>query len=159
MKYIPMFLFTALVSATGLAQTAQDNFKKLNSLQGLWQMTTSRGVLHEEWKTSGNDIMKSQSYRVNNNDTVMMETAELLKKGKDIFYIPTVPNQNQGKPVEFKLTSAQNNEYIFENPEHDFPQRIIYNLKSATETEATIDGSINGQYRKMVYRFSKKQVP
>ncbi|NJO24997.1 MAG: hypothetical protein HC867_03165 [Bacteroidia bacterium] len=115
--------------------------------------------MHEEWKTSGNDIMKSRSYRVNNNDTVMMETAELLKKGEDIFYIPTVPNQNQGKPVEFKLTSAQNNEYIFENPEHDFPQRIIYNLKSATETEATIDGRINGQYRKMVYRFSKKQAP
>ncbi|NJO24998.1 MAG: hypothetical protein HC867_03170 [Bacteroidia bacterium] len=50
MKYIPVFLLTVLVATTGFAQTAQDNYKKLNSLQGVWQTTTPRGVCMKNGK-------------------------------------------------------------------------------------------------------------
>lgn len=42
--------------------------------------------------------------------------------------------------TDFKLTRVTANEAVFENPEHDFPKRIIYRKKSATEMTASIDG-------------------
>ena len=38
-------------------------------------------------------------------------------------------------------------EVVFENPGHDFPQRIIYSLKAGGNLEARIEGEAKGEAR------------
>ena len=41
------------------------------------------------------------------------------------------------------------NEVVFENPQHDFPQRIIYTLKDGGRLTAAIEGTKNGKTRRV----------
>ena len=47
----------------------------------------------------------------------------------------------------FTMTIVTNREVIFENPDHDFPQRIIYRLVSDEELLGRIEGTIDGVER------------
>ena len=44
----------------------------------------------------------------------------------------------------FKLIRASATEVVFENPQHDFPQRISYALKDGGKLTAAIEGTKNG---------------
>lgn len=49
------------------------------------------------------------------------------------------------KIVAFKLVRNGPREAVFENPEHDFPQRIIYRLESDGALFARIEGVVSGK--------------
>lgn len=49
--------------------------------------------------------------------------------------------------ASFKLVKHGEGEALFENPEHDFPQRIIYRLEKDGSLFARIEGTINGKER------------
>ncbi|HEX7294339.1 MAG TPA: DUF6265 family protein, partial [Pyrinomonadaceae bacterium] len=42
--------------------------------------------------------------------------------------------------TDFKLTRVTDQEAVFENPEHDFPKRIIYRKSAEDALTASIDG-------------------
>jgi len=52
--------------------------------------------------------------------------------------------QNDGDEVIFKLTKHDDTSFVFENQEHDFPQRIIY----INEGEDTMHARIEDMQRK-----------
>ena len=120
-------------------------FKPLYGLAGLWKMDSPRGVLYEEWQVKDNNQLSGRSYKIKNNDTLVLENVVISLQGDAIFYTPVVHNQNNEQPVPFKLISCGNNRYIFENKEHDYPQRVIYELVSPTDLRARIEGNKNGK--------------
>jgi hypothetical protein len=95
--------------------------------------------------------MSGLSYEIRNNDTVSFETIRLELINDEIFYIPNVRNQNQGKQVRFKLISFDDTA-VFENKKHDFPQRIYYSIKDDM-LEAAIEGESNGKTKKIPFTF------
>lgn len=115
-------------------------------LAGSWLMNTSRGQTLETWESAGPNHMLCKSYRIIAQDTVLLESIQLAKTGDEINYISTVTGQNGGKPIKFTMTSSANNRYVFENPNHDFPKRIVYDLLSKDIIHAWIDG---GEQAKM----------
>ena len=78
-------------------------------------------------------------------DTLSSETVSLQQTASGVFYIATVKGQNNDKSVPFKLTSATTTHLIFENPTHDFPQKITYTKISADSMVAEISGKVNGK--------------
>ena len=82
------------------------------------------------------------------NDTVFSESISLELRENELFYIPTVGDQNNAQPINFKFISIENNEIIFENKEHDFPQRIIYKNPESDSLYARVEGNDNGKFRK-----------
>ncbi|HEY8898072.1 MAG TPA: DUF6265 family protein [Niastella sp.] len=122
-----------------------NEFKPLHGLTGLWKMDGKRGAIYEEWQVSGDNQLTGRSYKLNNNDTMVLENVIISLQGNVIFYTPVVHDQNNRQPVPFKLISYNNNKYIFENKEHDYPQRVIYELVSANDLHARIEGSKNGK--------------
>jgi len=144
-----------LIHAAQSQQFSENDFKKLQLLEGLWKVETGLGPIYEEWQVKSGDKLAGRSYRVNNNDTVVMERIELYRDGGDIIYSPVVSNQNNQQPVPFRLVSNTAGRYIFENKEHDFPQRIIYHLLSNDAVHARIEGMRNGQERASDFRYSR----
>jgi hypothetical protein len=120
-------------------------FKRLHGLTGLWKMDTQRGTLYEEWNIINDNQLAGRSYKIRNNDTLVLENVVISLQGNTIFYAPVVHNQNNEQPVPFKLISCTNNRYVFENKEHDYPQRVIYDLASTNDLRARIEGSKNGK--------------
>jgi len=91
---------------------------------GKWQI--NEGSSYEEWEKTDYNTFSGKSYRINNQDTKLFATMQLVNKGNEIQYIAIVLNQNDGKPIPFKLTSSLKNKFTFENPTHDFPKWFTY---------------------------------
>lgn len=124
-------------------------------LAGTWEYKTARGSIFETWEPANDSLLLGRSYRVREKDTLPMETIRLIKEGDSLFYIPTVPGQNGGQPVRFAATVVKDNELLFSNPAHDFPQWISYKLIRPDSLVASIGGTLQGEERKQVFPMKK----
>lgn len=150
-------LFLLSFVLVGFSVSAQRVNRKLtmcSALLGKWEMAGKSGVVVEEWRRASASELRGKSYRINAGDTTLLETIIIRSEGDEVFYIPTVSNQNDGKPVRFKLAGAEAGKLVFENALHDFPQRIVYWPKAKNDLVAWIEGQKNGSYskREFVYR-------
>jgi hypothetical protein len=150
------FAFTLLVTSYSCCAQKQTNFQALYQLTGgSWRMKTAKGVTGERWKKVSNDELQNQAFKINGKDTMLLERVQLVKKGNDVYYISMVQNQNDGKSVPFKLTESANNQFIFSNPAHDFPQRIVYQFVTQDSIHAWIDGQYNGKFIKQDFYYKR----
>ena len=92
---------------------------------------------------------------VNGKDTIPEETVELKLANGKITFSPTVRNQNGGQPVVFTLVSIEGTKFTFENKQHDFPQRIIYDIHEKT-LSVTISGNTKNGFREIPFDFVAK---
>jgi hypothetical protein len=151
-----ILLFTLLITSYTCCAQKQVDFQTLNQLTGgSWHMKTAKGITGETWKKVSNDELHNQAFKINGKDTTLLERVQLIKKGNDIYYISTVQNQNDAKPVSFKLVEGTNNQFIFSNPTHDFPQRIAYHFVTPDSIHAWIDGQYNGKFVKQDFYYKR----
>ncbi len=93
----------------------------------------------ETWWIVSENEMNGIGLTIEGSDTIFSETLRIIKKGNDVLYIADV---GEGS-VEFKLTTAEDHTWQFENPDHDFPQRIIYSSKGDSMTVYTEAGDVS----------------
>ncbi|MBT1686116.1 DUF6265 family protein [Dawidia soli] len=129
--------------------TPYGRLKSAAWLLGAWRNSTSRGELYEAWRVKDDSTYAGRSCFVVGKDTVSSETVALAMRGGKLLYIPTVRDQNHGQPVTFTETTVTENEMIFENPVHDFPQRITYRQVGDDSLVAVISG-MQGEKEKSV---------
>ncbi len=61
-----------------------------------------------------------------------------------------------GQPeTTFKLISNADGKAVFENPQHDFPTRVIYGKQPDGSLLARIEGTMNGQKRGIDFPFKR----
>jgi len=65
---------------------------------------------------------------------------EIQKHRRKDFLSGNRAKSNNGATVKFALTTFKDNEFVFENPEHDFPKKIVCKKVSATEMFAQVLG-------------------
>ena len=117
---------------------ALDNFEKLSWIVDSWISQQGESITHENWTRLNDTVYSGESHTIKDGDTVFTEQLKIEKIGEDIFYTAAVAH-NPG-PVSFKLVELENNKAVFGNPEHDFPNRIIYMLKDDGSLYARIEG-------------------
>ena len=139
-KLLQIAVLVLLLSA--FVQTADNKkiFKQLCKLEGTWIMKTKKGLLGEEWVKISDKHLQNRGFMIKGLDTIVTETVALQLAENGILYTSTVRGQNEHQPVAFTLTSAANNVFVFENPAHDFPKRITYQLVKSDSLYAWIDG-------------------
>lgn len=129
--------------------------EKANWLLGRWENNSPQGNLSEIWKKENDSTLFGESYFVIKKDTVFAESVSLEERNGKVSYVVTVPDQNEEKPVAFELTSAEANSLIFENPKHDFPNKIIYNKVGTDSLVAEIRGMKDGKEKNEFFRMVK----
>ncbi len=127
------------------ANTTQSDVHELHWLNGWWQNPSKVGIAFEDWKLNENGTMTGRSGMVVGKDTIASETLVIEQKDNKIYYIPTVKGQNNDQPIPFEMTSAVADSFVFENKEHDFPNRIVYYKLANNKLTAVIYGTLNGQ--------------
>ena len=116
--------------------------KNLEWIVGTWQRETSRGITFESWKIINDNFWEGKAFRLAVNDTVILEKLSLVNIDDNIFYVPVVPH-NPGS-VYFRMIEQSDDKVVFVNPEHDFPQTIIYRKISDDSLHARIEGMNEG---------------
>jgi Domain of unknown function (DUF6265) len=132
-----------------LAQPAQpDPFAPIAWLAGCWapqgQATVSAGSA-EQWMAPAGGLMLGMARTLKNGRVVEFEFMQ-IRAGADgrLSFIA----QPQGRPpTEFGLLRQGEAEAVFENPAHDFPQRVIYRLAAPDRLVARIEGVAHGKAR------------
>lgn len=104
-------------------------------LQGTWKM--KHREVYEHWDQLNDQALKGFSYRMDNGRMHLSEYLEISEKKGKINYTATVLGQNGGQGVDFRLTRSDSL-FVFSNPGHDFPKKIIYKKVSDTELLVTI---------------------
>lgn len=129
--------------------------EKANWFLGRWENNSAEGNLSEIWTKENDSTFSGESYFVIKNDTVFAEKVSLEERNGKLSYVVTVPNQNDAKPVAFELTKNSTQKLIFENPKHDFPNKIIYNQVGSDSLVAEIRGMKDGKEKKEFFKMKK----
>jgi len=129
-----------LFSVASHAQTpATRSLSELAWMSGNWQSASGgRAQVEEHWTTPGGATMMGMSRTVAGDKTVEFEYLRLEQRADGIYYVAHPKASCPG--TDFKLTSATATEAVFENPQHDFPKRIIYRKSGDDTLTASIDG-------------------
>ncbi len=119
----------------------QEKASQLDFLVGTWKMEGKDQ--YEFWEKNQKNGLVGNSYKIVDNEKKISETLRIKSVGNQLIYQATVPNQNDGKTIEFIL-NPDNSEYLsFENASHDFPKKIQYKRISADSIKVNVLGENN----------------
>jgi hypothetical protein len=122
-------------------------------LPGTWK---NKAFNHKEtWKHEGN-VLHGFGLAMEGKDTLFYERLEINLTVNPVVYISWVTGQNGGSGIEFKLTESTDTSWVFENPLHDYPKKIMYIKSDNSNLEARISGSYKGTIREEQFRFSRE---
>lgn len=143
--FIILVLLLAISACKKSDSNKNEKIKAASWLLGNWEHKSVDGNLIENWKKVNDSTFKAQSYFIKEKDTLHFESITLQQKGKQLTYSATVKGQNNDKAVTFKLTTATEKQMVFENPKHDYPQKISYTQITPDSLVAKISGIQQGK--------------
>ncbi len=137
------FLLAIIITFTFISCSHKPSVEDLKWLQGSWSGTGSDGTLFREmWTQESDKLFTGRGVALNAGDTVFQEAFKLQEVEGVPYYVTKVPDNPE--PVLFKLSFMKNDSAVFENQEHEFPQRIIYALQHDGVLHIRLDGSKQG---------------
>jgi hypothetical protein len=111
---------------------------------GSWQGTDVNTVIfNESWQKEGKGMVGFGCSLSPEGDTLFKENLKIDIVEGVPYYIVTIPPKKE--PVLFKLIQGDDHNAIFENREHDFPQRISYLLQADGRLKVKLEGINKGQ--------------
>src|SRR5215213_594538 len=142
-------LAIVLVIANAPAQTP--TLADLSWISGAWQTQPGgRRQIEEHWMQVGGASMLGMSRTVAGEKMVEFEYLRIEQRADGVYYV--AHPQARCPATDFKLTRASATEAVFENPQHDFPKRIIYRKSGNDELTASVDGGEGTKARTFAYR-------
>jgi len=151
-----LLLTIAIAATSGLTRSSaamEFTVSRLQWIAGCWVSDDGKERIEEFWLKPAGDSMIGLSRTVMGGNTVFIEYAQIGEVKGEITY--TVSLGMGARPVSFKLIKATDSEVVFENAEHDFPQRIIYRRESKDSLFARIEGKQNGVSKGIDFRYKR----
>jgi hypothetical protein len=149
MKYaLAIIVLVSTASAANLAP-----FEKLS---GCWENRETNQIYEEHWMKPAGDMMLGMSRTLKNGKAVTFEFIQIQTRTDGTFYIASPSKQER---TEFKLTTFENNVAVFENPDHDFPQKVVYKFLGEDSLQAWIEGTHNGKSSKTEFPMTRVKCP
>lgn len=161
----PLVIITSIITsscnkydANGNSIKSYDELQKAKWLLGEWEKSDSLGILKETWISKDDSTFVGQSYYFQNKkDTFHDEQIELVQDGEHLIYKTTVKGENNDAPIPFQMTKDEDSLLVFENPKHDYPQKIQYKLLKDGSLIATVSGKQNGKNSSQNYPMTRKK--
>lgn len=130
--------------APSISQLPRATVESMGWLAGCWEGEIRGGKNQEQWMRPEGKSMLGMSRTIVNGETVLFEFLQIVQERDELQYVA----RPQGKePTSFRLIRGGDHQAVFENPEHDFPQRIVYSLRTDGSLAARIEGTDKGKER------------
>ena len=125
----------------GVRATAED----FAFMRGCWEIARPEGKskITEQWMEPSGGTLIGMSRTVRDGKTTGYEFMRIEARPDGVYFI-SKPSGNS-EETSFKLKQFIRGNAVFENPSHDFPQRVIYRSDKSDTLSARIEGTMNGK--------------
>ena len=134
--------FALLSPGTQASPSSAPDIGRLAWLAGCWSRTRPQGQIEEHWMAPAGGSMVGMSRTVSGGKTVEYEFMRIAEVDGRLSYVASPSGQ---ATASFPVKSIEDGVVVFENPAHDFPQRIIYRRQQDGAITARIEGTLNGK--------------
>lgn len=130
-----------------------DSVDRLAWLAGCWEGTLSNGASYEEvWLGPRGGTLIGMARMVRDGQTSSFDFMRVVDDEGTLVFIA----QPSGQEVtRFRATEVTSEGATFENPDHDFPQKVLYRLTPPDGLVARIEGERNGEFRGIDFSMSR----
>lgn len=135
-----------------LPKPAKATIADVSWLAGNWvgtRGTAGTTTIEERWGPPLGGAMLATSRTVSRGKMVAFEFLRVVERDGGLVYVA----QPGGRPAtEFVLTDMTTTRAVFENPRHDSPQRIAYELSAEGKLTASIGFTLGGRPQKFEFQ-------
>lgn len=151
-------LIALVLSAAGATAQAQaDPFAPVAWLAGCWSPQGREAGSVEQWMAPAGGVMLGMARTLKNGRVAEFEFMQIRADADGRLSFIAQP---QGRPpTAFALLRHGEAEAVFENPSHDFPQRVLYRREAADRLVARIEGLRNGKERGIDFPMQRGTCP
>lgn len=157
--FVPLLLALALTGSARAAEApaaAPDPIANLAWLAGTWTGEVDGEVAEEVWMAPRGGLMLGTHRDVRGGRAVGFEFLRIAAEGDRVVYYGSPGGR---PPVPFTRTESADRRVVFANPEHDFPQRILYWLDPEGRLHARIEGPPNEAEQAMEWVWTRVPGP
>jgi len=154
MRILKCIVIALVLFSFVVGQKAETSVEDLSFMSGCWEKKgKAEGSLTSERWTKPAGMMLGIGYSLKEGRISSYEYLRIIKKDADIYYVAK-PASAKAETF-FKLTALEKKRAVFENPEHDFPQRIVYHLVDEKTMGVRVEADKNGKPQGFGYALSK----
>jgi hypothetical protein len=148
-----MVVVAGVVAATANRTTAETaDLASLAWLSGAWSGAAGKMEMEEVWMAPKGGAMLGLHRDVAGGRMVSFEFLRIVQKGDVIDYIASPGGR---APTVFTLKEQGDRRVVFENPSHDYPQKISYWIDAGGALHARIEGDKAGKRGPMEWTWRK----
>ena len=138
-----------LVGSTQFAVAQTGAIARVSWLAGCWNSETAEAGTAEHWMPPAGGTMFAVARTVKDGKTVQYEFMRVYEgpQGK-LLFVALPSGKQEGTFTQLRLSDT---EVVFENLDHDFPQRVIYRADGSARLLASIEGLRNAVLRTVEY--------
>lgn len=164
-KPYPFFLLVLILTLFEACKSGQpDNnvmegphfqMKGMDWILGEWEGKEENTFFFEKWEKEDDSTYLGTGKISKGEQVLVNEKLVLDMQMGIIMYGVDIEGSGQGM-VYFRMMEKTDSLWVFSNPEHEYPQNIIYRRVSADSMTAEISGVFKGSYQKEVFTFKRK---
>lgn len=140
------------VCAADIASAQQMSVDQVKWLQGCWRAVRGESTVEEQWMAPRGGTMLGMGRTVRGGKTAEYELVLIKEENGRIAY----EAHPSGQPTAtFLATTVSDSTVVFENPQHDFPQRVGYRREGADNLQAWVEGQANGKSRRIDFAYQR----
>jgi hypothetical protein len=137
------------------SQTTPPTIDRVAWLQGCWASTAAPRTVEEMWMAPRGGTMLGMGRTVSDGRLIEYELVVVREQAGQLAY----QAHPSGQPsAVFVSTSVTDSSVVFENPQHDFPQKVGYRREGET-LSAWIEGALNGMPRRVDFSYRRARCP
>jgi hypothetical protein len=145
-------VLTALFLLAGPALAEPQSLDRLTFMAGDWLQQGVNGAVRETWLPARGGVMAGVGQTYRTGKPTVTEFMMLSERDGGLVFTAVLTGQ---APTDFKLIPDAKGRAVFENPEHDFPQRVIY-WPCEADLCARIEGMVNGKLKSVEWRYRRQ---
>ena len=123
---------------------------------GCWSNKNPESTLTERWTVDGDSMSGVSKTGTGANQRVVERMT--ISRNNDGNLVFTAWPEGQDT-ASFVMVNIADDEIVFENREHDFPQRIIYRLLPGFDMLGRIEGIVDGKARSADFPMQRADCP
>jgi hypothetical protein len=136
------------------AQAPANGVDRLAWLEGRWEGENNGLSMEEHWTSVRGGALLGLHRDVKSGRMVSFEFLRIEATPEGTFYFASPRSK---PPVPFKLVESGETRAVFENRQHDFPQRILYWLDAAGALPARLEGPQGGKTVSEEWSWTKRR--
>jgi len=144
-------MIAAMLAAAALSADAASDVAKLSWMAGGWVQDRDGGVVQETWLAPRDGVMAGVSQTNRPGRKPFVEHMTISAEAAGVTFTALLPGQ---PPTAFVRIGSGENEAVFENKAHDFPQRVFYR-RCGEDLCAGIEGVVKGEPKREEWRYRR----